>query len=249
MRIAIIEDEGAAARRLERLLAEVEPAAEVVGRWASVAEAVDGLRRTAAPDLVFLDIELGDGLGFEIAERAPLTSFVIFVTAYDEYTLRAFELNSVDYLLKPVRRERLALALDRFRERRLQRVGPELVAALRAGLETPPGGARFLARRGKRLYSVASEDIAYFYREALVYLVTRSNERFAVDLSLDRALERLDPRRFLRLDRRFVASIEAVREVVVLAKSRLLVRLEPPPPFDPVVSQERAAEVKAWLGG
>lgn len=247
MRVAIIEDEGAAARRLERLIAEVEPAAEVVGRWASVAEAIDRLRRGAAPDLVFLDIELGDGLGFDIAERAPLATPVIFTTAYDAYALRAFELDSVDYLLKPIRRPRLALALERYRQRRIRHLEPDLVAALRASLE-PARDGRWLVRRGKRLYPVAEKDIAYLYRDELVYLVTHKTERFVLDLSLDRALERLDRRRFLRLDRRFVTSIEAVREVVVLPKSRLLVRLEPPPPSDPVVSQERAAEVKAWLG-
>ncbi|MEM7352740.1 MAG: LytTR family DNA-binding domain-containing protein [Acidobacteriota bacterium] len=247
MRVAIIEDEGAAARRLERLLAAVEPAAEVLGHWASVAEAVDALRDGAAPELVFLDIELGDGLGFEIAEQTPLDMPVIFTTAYDAYALRAFELDSIDYLLKPIRRQRLATALERYRRRRVRSLEPELVATLRASL-APSADGRFLVRRGKRLYSVPEAEVAYLYRDELVYLVTQKGERFALDLSLERASERLDRVRFRRLDRRFVASLEAVREIVVLPKSRLLVHLEPKPPFDPIVSQEKAAGIKTWLG-
>ncbi len=251
MRTLIIEDEPAAARRLVRLLAIAAPEAEVVATLRSVHEATEWLSRELPPELVFLDIELGDGLGFDIVARTALSAPVIFTTAFDAYALRAFEANSVDYLLKPIEAAKLAVAIDRFRRRTAGSRAPQVSASVAPGtIEPQPHMAvdRFLVRRGPRLLSVAATDIAYAYRDGLVYLVTAAGDRFAVDHSLDRIAERLNPPRFMRLDRRTLAAIDAVVDVVTLAKSRLRVKLHPKPPFDPVVSQERAAIVKGWLG-
>lgn len=252
-RIVIVEDEQLAAERLAQLLAQVAPAARVADVLDSVAEAVAWFQRQPPPDLAFFDIQLADGLSFDIFERCAVPCPVIFTTAYDHYAVKAFKVNSVDYLLKPLNADDLRAALDRFAQRR-PAVVPDLPQALLRAIAQATGPSyksRYLVRSGAQLLAVPTADVLYFFHEhKVVWLKRRDGKKYAVDFTLEELETQLDPAVFFRLNRRYIAAFEAIGPVTVYSNQRLRVALPDPPDAEPVlVSRERASAFREWLEG
>ena len=277
MTILIIEDEEPTARKIQRLLADVTPTAQVVGMTVSVEESVDWLRSNPRPDLIFMDIELADGQSFDIFNRINVTSPVIFTTAYDEYAIKAFKVNSIDYLLKPIKEADLRQALDKLQQLKNVLADPENksgLSTLTASVEnllqqlqqaatattTPaipdsrpmPSATfrdRFLIKQGQRLFSVNIEEVAYFFsRNKLSFLKTRDEHEWLVDYTMDELSQMLDPKRFFRLNRQVIAELRAVDKVHLYFNGKLKVNLQPAFEDEVVVSREKAGELKGWLG-
>ena len=248
MRIIIVEDEKHARDNLERLLLEIDPTIEVQAKLDSVSSTVDWLARHET-DLIFLDIHLADDLSFKIFELTEVKAPVIFTTAYDQYALRAFKVNSLDYLLKPIEKEELARSLDKYRATRPQQPALNVESLLQA-LQQPQRNyqQRFLVTRREKILSVKVEDIAYFEGEdRYVYLVKNDGTRFIVEYKLSELEDLLDPRQFFRLNRSYIARFEAIDKITVLSKSRVKVDMKPAAPREVIVSTETARDFKAWL--
>ncbi|HLO58137.1 MAG TPA: LytTR family DNA-binding domain-containing protein [Bacteroidales bacterium] len=249
MRTVIIEDELPQAEQLKSLVKEVDPSIEVVAIIQSVEEAVEFFQRNAI-DLVFLDIHLADGLCFEIFDRITLTSPVIFTTAYDQYAIDAFRHNGIDYLLKPVTLPDLKKSISKYRSfTRPVADYNELINSIRnaaAGLNMHK--KRFISRSGKKLKIIPTSDIAYFY--ALgggVFLKTYKNENLLTDKKMEELEQELDPYEFFRLNRKVIANVSSIREMLPYSKSRIKVILQPPFEEDVIISYQNVKEFMRWV--
>jgi DNA-binding LytR/AlgR family response regulator len=257
----IVEDEPLAARRLADMLARQPEPLEILGTAESVARAVQQLRAGSAPDVLFLDIHLADGLSFAIFEQVAVRCPVIFTTAYDQYALQAFKVNSVDYLLKPIDADELATALAKLRARlpAAPAFDPALLAQLMhqmqqalPGTTAPPAASyktQFVVRVGEHLKVVPVDQIAYFFSlEKATFLQTTEGRKFVVDYTMDQLEALLDPRRFFRLNRAYLAQQSAIQDIVHYTNSRLQTVLKPTAPDAQVlVSREKVNPFKSWL--
>lgn len=236
----IIEDEPVAARQLARMLATAAPELVVEPPLPGIEPALNRLRTGPRPALMFLDIELSDGHGFDVLRAFQSDIPVIITTAFEAFAIAAFDVAAIDYLLKPIAAERLALALERWR--RAQR--------LPAAVGRPPlARRRFLVDTSMELVSIPVERVAYFHRDLVVRLVTIDGESFPIQRTLDQIEALLDDDQFFRLNRQLLASLPSVARVYRLLKSKLGVEVKPPLPGEIVVSAERAARFREWLGG
>lgn len=252
-RILIIEDEHLAAKRLARLIQVYLPEAEVVAYCDSKESAVRYLQNNPHPDLLFLDIQLGDGLCFDIFREIEVHSPVIFTTAYDEYALKAFELNSIDYLLKPINEEKLQKSLTKFERVRSQSVSLDNKIDYRA-LLTSIGEKgytykkRFLIAIGEKLISLTTSEIAYFCSvEKSTFLIDCKGMHYGIEFSLDKLEEILDPSQFFRINRQYLVSSTAIDKMVLLSKSRVKLHLKPVTKEDVLVSSARTPAFRDWL--
>ncbi len=255
MKILLIEDENAAARRLEKMIRELVPEAVILARLDSVESAILWWQDNPAPDLMLLDIHLADGASFELFEHVQIKCPVIFTTAYDEYALRAFKVNAVDYLLKPIKANELAAALDKYKRVFAAPAPRPDYSALLQTMHAPENGIpylrRMLIRFSNSIKLVEVSDAAYFYtKDKLTFVVTRSTtKRFPVDHPLDKLEGLLDPAVFFRINRQFIINVAAIRELHPYSKSRVKVDLDPPTDLETIVSTERSAAFKKWLVG
>lgn len=254
MKILIIEDENAAARRLEKMLGEIVPEALVLDRLDSVEASILWLQNNPQPDLILLDIHLADGASFEIFEHVKVTAPVIFITAYDEYAVKAFKVTAVDYLLKPIKSADLEAALDKY-ERIFQSAPVPDYNPLLDTLRRQESGEnhlrRILIRFSNSYKLVEMTDAAYFYsKDKITFVVSRSSgKRFPVEYPLDKLEHLLDPAVFYRINRQFIVNVAAIREMHTYSKSRVKLDLEPPADMDTIVSTERSSDFKKWLVG
>jgi len=253
MKVLIIEDEAPAFRRLQKILEEVDSTIEIVEVIDTVEDSVRWLRNHTAPELIFMDIQLSDGISFEIFEQAKITSPVIFTTAFDEYMLRAFKVNSIDYLLKPIKKDDLAHSLRKYagmKETFSANGSGDLNELIRnIHLSDRKYKTRFLVKKGEQLLSVQSDDIAFFFaRNGIIHLQTREGKVYLVDFTLDELEKQLDPDYFYRANRQFILHFSAIKTVHKWYKSKLLI--EPLQSVDEkiIVSAERASAFKQWLG-
>ncbi len=243
----IVEDEAPAAQGLVRLLEQADPAMRVVGMADNVDDAVQGIS-ALRPDLVFMDIHLGDDLCFTIFERTAVEAPVIFTTAYDKYALQAFQANGIEYLLKPISLEDVRQALSKvdLLKRRFG-IDPGVLRELTA-LRRPHFRERFMVASGGQIRSVPVDQVAYFQSEGrYVKLVSNDNHRYIVDGTMDGIQGELDPRHFFRINRQLIVSFAAIKSMVPYSKSRVKVVLHPTTEVESIVSVERSAEFKAWL--
>lgn len=249
MKVLIIEDEPFAADRLEDLLLKVAPETEVMARIASVKEGVQWLRNNQ-PELIFLDIQLSDGISFSIFDRVEVNVPVIITTAFDQYAIKAFELNSIAYLLKPVRRTELEESLAKLQNlRSAYSIDFEDLLAKVQGNATEYK-KRFIVQIGEKIRRVEVSDIAYFrIMEKSVFLRTFAGDSYPLDHSLDALAELVDPSQFFRINRKFIINIDAIARMTAWSRSRVKLTLNPPPEDgeETIVSVERAAGFKAWL--
>jgi two-component system LytT family response regulator len=246
MKTVIIEDEAPAAARLKKMLEATAHGIEVVAVLDSLAGAREWIRSNPSPDLIFMDIELSDGLSLELVREVRVGCPVIFVTAYDEYWQEAFGYNGIDYVLKPVKRERLEAALGKYAELKeyFMTRYRELVA-YRGGVKE-----KFLVRRGVEFVSIRAADIAFFHAShKLVCLVRKDGAKFILDRSLAEVEKEVDQGMFYRVNRKYLVNAAAIRKVSALAKSKLLIEVEPAAKTELVVSSEGSAGFKKWFGG
>lgn len=247
IRAFIIEDEAPALERLSTLLAATTPPCTVAGTADSQAAAARWLRANPPPDLIFADIQLGDGRSLDLFQTTPPPCPVVFATAHDDYLLEAFAAHSIAYLLKPIKQAELDAAVAKYH--RLGRQFTGNLANLAASLARPGRRQRILAQRGTSFQPVAIGDIAYFFSEhKLTFLVTRGGEKCLVNEPLTTLAGELDPAHFFRANRNYLVHASAVKSFSSVGKGRLAVSLSPRPPEEVQVSQENAADFRAWAG-
>lgn len=251
MEAIIIEDEKLAAQRLKMLVNRVAPEIRIKAMLGSVAEAVSYLQEEK-PGLIFLDIHLSDGSSFGIFDKVVVKSPVIFTTAYNEYALKAFKVNSIDYLLKPVEEEALARSLQKLRDLQQQPGGAtadleRMLAAFRDQKITYK--QRFLVNFGSKIRTIKADDAAYFYADSkAVFLVEKSAHKYVLNETLDQLQETLDPALFFRVNRGFLVGIEAIEQMYSYSRSRIKIDLKPAAPKECIVSTEKTPDFKSWLG-
>ena len=248
MKVIVIEDEKPAADKLQNALKKCSNTIQVKAILKSINESVIWLNNNAMPDLVFMDIELSDGLSFKIFNEVKITCPIIFTTAYDDYWQEAFEHNSIDYLLKPIKQEKLAAALGKYDSLK-KYFAQNLQQLLHAHQETGNGiKKRFLVKRGVDYLSLKIEEIAYFYAtHKLVCLVDIKGNKFILDLSLSDLEKQLDATHFYRVNRKYLVHINAIRKIRSHPKSKIQIELDPPVAEEIIISQENVASFKNWM--
>ena len=248
-KILIIEDEQPAAKRLEKMLSEIAPDFEIVERCDSIESSVQFFKTGNMPDLVMLDVQLGDGLSFEIFKQVEVSCPVIFTTAYDEYAIKAFELNSIDYLLKPISKEKLERSIEKYKKLSMQTVQADwkTLASL-MDKEKREYKQRFLVYMGEHLHSVQTSDIAYFYSiEKSTFITTKLGKSFSIDLSLEKLEGMLSPKDFFRVNRQYITSFDSIKKMNILSKSRIKLTMEPLSGDEVLISNGRTRDFREWL--
>jgi len=253
MKVLIVEDEPYAQNELKRLLERTGCGATVVDCIDSVEDTVAWLNSNPAPDLLFLDIQLSDGLSFEIFNRVEVAAPVIFTTAYDEYAIRAFKVNSIDYLLKPIKLYELTRAIEKFKKLTVQYGQPapglklEQIEKL-LDLNKPKFKTRFIAKVGDQIKHIETKKIAYFRAEDNeVMLITQQNNRYIIDYSLDQLAGLLDPDDFCRINRSYIVSPGSIKKISKYFNSRLHLELEPATEDTVLISRVKVPEFMNWI--
>ena len=253
MKILIIEDEAFAANAIEKMICDLRPQTQILDKIESVEEAVEWFNTHSFPDLIFCDIHLSDGSSFEIFRQVEVKSPVIFTTAYNEYALEAFKVNSIDYLLKPIDKSELEKAIKKYEELNKDHISRELenLSNLLKNTVSDSGKtskSRFMVKSGQTIRTISSEEIAYFLaEEGVVLLVTPEGKRYVVNYTLDQLEELLDPKNFFRANRQLITRIDAIKEVSPYFKGRLHLSLNPELKTDQIVSSNKASAFKDWL--
>jgi DNA-binding LytR/AlgR family response regulator len=251
MKILIIEDEPLVAKDLENLLGRIEAKVEVLAVLSSVEAAKKWFSGNKLPDLVLSDIRLADGISFEIFENLHLHCPIIFTTAYDDYAIRAFKLNSIDYLLKPIDGKELAAALAKYKSLSTENILAEQLKTLMNDWGQQPHKKykeRFLTLHRNTLVPVLQQDIAFFQKEELIFVHTMSNERYISEhQTLDEIESLLNPEIFYRVNRQFIIHLQSVGRIKTTHKG-LTVQLKPPFNNEIDISREKAASFKKWIG-
>ncbi len=250
MNVILIEDEKPSARRLQRMLKALQ--VEVSTMLHSVEEAISWFQDNPHPDLIFLDIQLSDGLSFEIFETLKIKSAVIFTTAYDEYALQAFKLNSIDYLLKPIDEDELANAVEKYKERLPQKQAVTLdfndIKKLLVNPLDREYKKRFSVKIGQHLKLINIDEIECFYSENKgTYLHTTAGRNYLLDTTLEQLENELDPQSFFRINRKFFVNINAIKDILAYTNSRLQIKLHSFSDSDVIVARERVKSFKEWL--
>lgn len=258
MRVFIIEDEIPAAEKIERFLHRYDDSIEIVGRAMSVKETVNWVNTDGNADLLLMDIQLTDGLSFDIFKEVSLDIPVIFTTAYNEYAIDAFKANGIDYLLKPITFEALTESLDKFKnlKTRLSEPGQseatsviDLQSALQM-LSKREYKTRFMVKIGEHIKSVTTDQIELFYAEGRNgYIVTNQGRRLIIDYKLETLEEMLDPQTFFRVNRTFIVEINSIKDVLVYSNSRLKIILNMDFDREIIVSREKVNAFKKWFDG
>ncbi len=254
MKAVIVEDEVFASQALESLIHEVDPAIEVIAVLQSIDETVDWFRLNPMPELVFMDIHLADGSSFAIFEEVNITCPIIFTTAYDEYALKAFEVNSIDYLLKPISKRDMERAISKYKNISATStdIDTETIQKLLASLKQNERTYKtyFLVPEKDKLVPLAVADIAYIYIDAkMVKAITFGNKTCYLDQTLDELAALLNPADFFRANRQFIIARRAVKDLSMWFGSKISVNLTVPTPERIVVSKARVGEVKKWIAG
>lgn len=253
MNILIIEDEKFAQEKLQSLIARHCPTGRVIGAIGSIQDAVAFLKMATPPDLIFMDVELSDGLCFEIFKRVQVESKVIITTAYDQYAINAFKVGSIDYLLKPIDTEEFQKAIQRAQQSTIKDSSYHVkYDNLLNALQKTTSKERFTVRIGDRIMVIETANIAYFFaEEKFTYLVTTDAHKYITDLTLDGIADMVDARQFFRLSRGCIARIEAIKSVSKYLNGRLKVELAPKNMINeaPLVSRQRVHDFMQWLEG
>jgi DNA-binding LytR/AlgR family response regulator len=248
MNCLIVEDEKVAAERLVGLIKKYDPSIDIIEIVQSVKNAVQWLNTHQAPDLIFMDIQLADGLSFEIFEQTIVKTPVIFTTAYDEYALKAFKVNSIDYLLKPVDLNGLKNAIDKFKENNSPKEIPAQVFDSIMFSLTKKFKNKFVMNVGEHIKVFTADDIQCFYSlEKYTFLQNNSGRDYAINYTLDQLEDLLDPAQFFRINRKFIVSFSAISDIISYSNSRLKVKLSSNESDDLIVSREKVQDFKKWL--
>ncbi len=251
MKILIIEDEKPAAQRIKKLVQALDEDITILDVIDSVEDAVSWFKSFPSPDLAFMDIQLADGLSFDIFKGAEVTCPVIFTTAYDEYALDAFKVNSIDYLLKPIDPKELDRAWEKFRSlkgnAKTDILG--LLESFKSQTEQKKYKERFLVKKGDGFKYLTADETAYFYAEGgLTFMISHEGDRYIVDDKMDKLDSSLDPNKFFRINRKLIINESSVDEIANYFNSRLKLTLKPKFSEDVIVARDRVSGFKSWLG-
>jgi len=246
MKVIILEDEKRAANLLERLLAKVAPHMMVVAKLESIRDGVIYLRNNPEPDLIFSDIQLADGLSFEIYNQVAVRCPIIFTTAYDHYAIEAFKTNGIDYLLKPIEEGRLTQAIEKAKH-----FSPGLVLEKILSVTNQTSAksykSRFMVKIGDKLKSIPVEEIMVFYSQKASFILTADKHTYCIDYTLDQLEPMLDPETYFRINRKYIVSINACTHILAWSNSRLRLKIDGTNDPDIIVARERVQEFKNWL--
>lgn len=251
IKVVIIEDEKIAARRLERLLNRYD--IEIIEKLTSVENSIKWFMTNEHPDLIFLDIQLNDGISFEIFEKTKIESSIIFTTAFDEYALKAFKLNSIDYILKPINEEELSLAIKKFKKynkNNTSNINNSQLNKIKELLYKPEQKykERFIIKIGSHIKTISSSEIECFYSEnKATYIFTNSKKNYLIDYSLEQLEDLLSSTKFHRINRQFIINIDAIKDIISYSNSRLKITLSHYNNQEIIVSRERVKGFKLWL--
>ncbi len=250
MKIIIIEDEPRAAQRLEKLILEMDSSIQILAQLDSVESVIEWYTlKEEVPDLWFMDIHLADGSAFEIFAKITISQPIIFTTAFDQYAIQAFKVNAIDYLLKPIKKEEIRTAIEKYKssQPKVDFNYADLVKELKNG--NAKKLKRFLIRVGQTLKTVEVNNIAYFYTEdKITFFVSDEGKRYPIDYSLEKLEEELNEEIFFRINRQFIVRVSAINKMVAVSKSRVKLYLEPGS-AETIVSTERSGKFKKWLVG
>ncbi|NOU19964.1 MAG: response regulator transcription factor [Bacteroidales bacterium] len=249
MNVLIVEDEIAAARRLAKMMVAIEPTSQILSITDSISSTVEWIKNNKEPELILMDIHLADGSSFKIFDQIKIKCPIIFTTAYDQYAIQAFKVNSIDYLLKPIKEDELANSLKKYKEHRTEKSSidfEKFLSTLRKSEQNYQ--LRFVVQFADKLKSVEVNTIAYFFAlEKSVFLVTEDGHRYAIDYTLEKLDEVLNPKIFYRINRKFIVNFSAIKGMFTYSKSRVKIELLPNPETEVIVSSERASGFKEWL--
>jgi two-component system response regulator LytT len=245
----IVEDELPNANRLERLLAQTDFEVHVLEKIATVKDTVKWLGENPKPDLLLLDIRLADGISFDIFKKMEINIPVLFTTAYDEYALQAFKVNSIDYLLKPIRLDELNTALQKFAKNQIGKPETDLVKVLNTlNQDKPNYRSRFLVTFREQFIPVSIDEVGYFISQnKITYLISKSGERYILDLTMERLEEELDPKQFFRATRQLIIKQESISKIVSHFNGKLKLELKPKFEDEVLMSRDKSAALKEWL--
>lgn len=255
IKAVIIEDEIPAARLLNKMVSDLRPEWEIMVIPGMIEDAVKWFAENPHPDIIFLDIQLNDGISFLFIEQAKPQSMIIFTTAYDEYAVRAFSVNSIDYLLKPIHKERLSDAIEKFERfymaengAKYHYEGIELLLKTFVDKQEKHYRTRFLISSSKRFYTIMVSDIAYFYSEdKTTFAVTNDRKRHLIDYPLAKLEEQLDPKQFMRINRQFILSARCIRNIQYYFNGKMTVSVTPEFDGSIQISREKVPVIKMWL--
>ena len=251
MNVLIIEDEPLAAQRLETLIVDIIDHARVVSKIDSVKKSVQWLQKNAAPDLILMDIQLADGLSFQIFEQCEVKSPVIFTTAYDEYALKAFKVNSIDYILKPVDKTELANALRKLESlKNIQPTQEVLMQSISQAMSmlTKKYKERFVIKVGEHLKTVDVKNILYFYsQEKTTFCHTTDNRNHILDFTLEQLEGLVDSAEYFRVNRKYLVRSDSIQDIIAYTNSRLRLALKDSQDNDVIVARERVQDFRLWL--
>jgi DNA-binding LytR/AlgR family response regulator len=253
MKILIVEDEPLAAAQLAANIAVLKPGAQIVAVCDTVKSTVNWLKNNPPPDLSFFDIQLGDGLSFEIFEKIDFKQPVIFITAFNQYAIQAFKVNSIDYLLKPIDRNDLERALTKYKnlsQPKTSGITTQALEEIIASLKKKNYKERFLVKVGTHLRVVETCDILYFYSlQKGTYLKLNDGKDYLLDQSLEQVEELIDPSAFFRINRKYLVSLKSISDVISYSNSRLKLKVQNPIDDEFLVAREKVKDFKDWLEG
>ncbi|NQU84698.1 MAG: response regulator transcription factor [Mariniphaga sp.] len=253
MKVLIVEDEPIAAAQLAAHLAALRPQSEILAVCDTVKSAVDWLKNNEVPELAFFDIQLGDGISFEIFNQIDYKNPVIFITAFDQYAIQAFKVNSIDYLLKPIERDELEKALvkfDNLNTPKTSNVTPKILEEIVSSLKNKNYKERFLVKVGTHLRIVDVKDILYFYSfQKGTFIKCTDGKDYLIDQSLELIEEIVDPVLFFRINRKYLIALSAIKDVVAYSNSRLKLKAKNANEDDFLVAREKVKLFKSWLEG
>lgn len=247
MKALILEDESRAANYLQRLLTKVAPEMSIVAKLESVREGINYLQNNTEPELIFSDIQLADGLSFEIFTQVAVRCPIIFTTAYDHYAIEAFKTNGIDYLLKPIEEGRLKQAIEKAKH-----FAPGLVQEKIMAINNLTSGkqfkSRFMVKVGDKIKSIPVEDILVFFsQEKSSFIRTSDKHTYCIDYALDQLEPLLDPEKYFRINRKYIVSIDSCNNILAWTNSRLRLKIDGIDDPDIIVARERVVEFKNWL--
>lgn len=249
MNVLIIEDEESAFENLKRILMEIDPAIHIVSWLQSVEQSILWFRTNKFPDLIFLDIQLSDDLSFKIFESVEVTSPIVFTTAFDEYAIKAFELNSIDYILKPISRNSIEKSITKFKSsiNLPPRYYDRLIQDLKELSINQHYKERFLVNKADELLIIPTANISYFFKDNDTYMVLKNGDRYPIKLTLDELIHLLDPIQFYRINRQLIVSVNAISKITFWFNGKLKLQLNPEFDDTVFVSREGATKFKAWM--
>ncbi len=250
MDVLIIEDEPLAAERLAALVKNLQPNVQIRASLDSVKRSVEWIAKNPGVDLIFMDIQLADGLSFEIFEKTEVKAPVIFTTAYNEYALKAFKVNSIDYILKPVDKQELEAAFKKYQNLTQQPASQKMIESIGYAMQmlTKKYKERFVIKVGEHLKSVETNEILFFFSlEKTTFAQTTDGRKHILDFTLDQLDGLLDPTRYFRINRKYIVRVDAIKDMISHTNSRIKLILKTSDDDDVIVARERVQEFKDWL--